>query len=370
MKSQIMIIGIFIIFLFIVFYYFQDQNKNVQFIIENYIFTEDNLKYKNQKINKVFEKIKKPILWIYIPYEYNSRNWESFGSRSSLHLNQPYLYLTIQSIIQHCSNDFYICIIDEYSFEKLIPDFSLELNKFGYPIKYNLKILCLIKLLNLYGGMIVPLSFLCFKNLHPLYKKLTKDGKIFVGENVNTNVSSQQYMFCPDIHFIGSKSKNPILEEFIQYIQITISSDFTEESIFLGKLNNWCLNKKKVNLIPPKELGTSTKENETVLIDNLLERDYISFSKSIYGIWIPSKNILNRTYYQWFARMSKQQVLEANTILSKYILLALGPGSVPKIKESVEKRDWVSFWKVPLGAPVWGLMPNDLGNDVLQNRDF
>ena len=79
---------------------------------------------------------------------------------------------------------------------------------------------------------------------------------------------------------------------------------------------------------------------------------------------------MNRTYYQWFARMSKQQVLEANTILSKYILLALGPGSVPKIKETVEKRDWVSFWKVPLGAPVWGLMPNDLGNDVRQNRDF
>ena len=33
----------------------------------------------------------KPILWIHIPYEYNSRNWLSFGSRSSLDLNQPCL---------------------------------------------------------------------------------------------------------------------------------------------------------------------------------------------------------------------------------------------------------------------------------------
>ena len=34
---------------------------------------------------------KKPILWIHVPYEYNSRHWLSFGSRSSLELNQPYL---------------------------------------------------------------------------------------------------------------------------------------------------------------------------------------------------------------------------------------------------------------------------------------
>ena len=100
---KLMII-IFIIFLFMVFYYFQHQNNEL--MIQNYLFNGD-----NNKINKIFENIKKPILWIYIPYEYNSRHWESFGSRSSLHLNQPYLYLTIQSIIQHCSNDFYICII-------------------------------------------------------------------------------------------------------------------------------------------------------------------------------------------------------------------------------------------------------------------
>ena len=362
--------SIFFILIFIVFYFYQHQNKNIEFIIQNYIFTEDNNKYKNQKINKIFENIKKPILWIYIPYEYNSRNWQSFGSRSSFQLNQPYLYLTIQSIVQHCSNDFYICIIDEYSFEKLIPEYSLELNKVGYPIKYNLKMLCLLKLLSLYGGIIVPPSFLCFKNLYTLYDKETKNGKIFVGENVNKNVTSEQHLFCPDIHFIGSKSKNPLLEEFIQYTQIIISTDFTSESIFLGKLNNWCLDKKKVNLVSSKELGTSTKENQPVLVDQLLERDYISFSKNIYGIWIPAMDILNRTNYEWFARLSKKQVLEGNTILSKYILLALGPGSVPKIKEPFEKKDWVSFWKVPSGAPVWGLMPTDLGNDVPRNRDF
>ena len=46
--------------------------------------------------DKPLDNIKKPLLWIHIPQEYNSRNWSSFGSRSSHDLNQPYLYLTVK----------------------------------------------------------------------------------------------------------------------------------------------------------------------------------------------------------------------------------------------------------------------------------
>jgi hypothetical protein len=52
--------------------------------------------------DKTLDKSKKPLLWIHIPHEYNSRNWLSFGSRSSFELNQPYLYLTVKSIIKNC----------------------------------------------------------------------------------------------------------------------------------------------------------------------------------------------------------------------------------------------------------------------------
>jgi len=61
-------------------------------------------------------KSKKPILWIHVPYEYNSRKWLHFNSRSSFDLNQPYLYLTSKSIINKCDNSFTICIIDDTSF--------------------------------------------------------------------------------------------------------------------------------------------------------------------------------------------------------------------------------------------------------------
>ena len=52
---------------------------------------------------------KKPIMWVHIPYEYNARHWQSFGSRSSSDLNQPYLYLTAKTIIKNCDKSFTIC---------------------------------------------------------------------------------------------------------------------------------------------------------------------------------------------------------------------------------------------------------------------
>ena len=47
-----------------------------------------------------------------INYEKNSRDWDSFLSRSSNDLNLPYYYFTLRSIISKNSNDFNICIIE------------------------------------------------------------------------------------------------------------------------------------------------------------------------------------------------------------------------------------------------------------------
>ena len=57
--------------------------------------------------------IKKPIIWVHIPYDINARKWESFFSRNTENLNQDYLYLTLRTIIEKNSNDFHICLINE-----------------------------------------------------------------------------------------------------------------------------------------------------------------------------------------------------------------------------------------------------------------
>ena len=110
-------------------------------------------------------KSKKPILWVHVPYEYNSRNWLSFGSRSSFELNQPYLYLTMRSIIRQCDKSFTICIIDDASFKKLIPGWNINMTTISDPILSKMRMLGIAKLLYIYGGMLCPLSFVCLKDL-------------------------------------------------------------------------------------------------------------------------------------------------------------------------------------------------------------
>jgi hypothetical protein len=333
------------------------ENKERMQSIHHYLLSETSL-----------VKNKKPLLWIHIPYEFNSRNWLDFNSRKTLELNQPYLYLTIQSIIQNCDDSFNICLIDDHSFSKIIPNWKVDMKLISDPLLVYMRQLAMAKLIYTYGGMVVPISFLCFKNLHELYKKGTRNNKMFLCENINNNITSTSYNFYPDLQFMGSVKNNKMVEGLIQFIERTISKDYTAQLKFEGEFNRWCntrIYNKEINLIDGKEIGIKTLDDDKVLVDDLLNEDYLNFFKEMYGILIPSNMILTRKKYEWFARLSTEQVLDANTILSKYMLIALSPDSkngVVELKES--KPNWVNFWSVPSSAPVYGLKPNHLGDKI------
>ena len=318
-------------------------------------------------------KSKKPILWIYVPHEYNSRDWLSFGSRSSFELNQPYLYLTVRSIIKNCDQSFHICIIDDKSFANLIHDWNINLKLVADPILSNIRQLALAKLLHIYGGINVPISFLCFKDLIGLYEKGTNGDTMFVCENVSSNVTSTTDLFCPDARFFGAVKNNDMLSEYIEFMQRQISADYTAQSEFLGEFDRWCNKKitaKRMRLIPGTDVGTKTVDEGPVTVDTLLSEDYIHFYPKMYGIWIPAEQILKRVKYEWFARMSPQQIFQGNFILAKYIVLATAPDSKMGIIEPLKnenEKDWISFYRVPLTNKtlnVWGPEPMGIGNNV------
>jgi hypothetical protein len=73
----------------------------------------------------------KPKIWIHTKYEISARKWKDFYWRNTYDLNQPYIHLTIKSIINHCGGkDFHICLIDDETFSKLLPkmDISIDSN--------------------------------------------------------------------------------------------------------------------------------------------------------------------------------------------------------------------------------------------------
>ena len=325
--------------------------------IQKYLLTDSSL-----------AKNKKPILWIPISYEYNSRNWISFGSRSSLELNQPYMYLTVKSIINNCGDSFHICLIDDDSFSKLIPDWNINMKTISSPVLDYMRLMGLTKILYKYGGMIVPPSFVCMRDLKELYSLGTSNNKMFICENIDRNITSTTMDMFPDITFIGAKKECPILNELIDFMQRKISNDYTAQPEFLGEFNRWCdsrVRKHQINLIDGKLIGTKTMDNTPILVDDLLSNEYIDLYPQTYGIYIPAKEILNRRHYEWFARLSPKQVLESKIIISKYLLLASTPNSKKGVIEPLKnKPKWTGWWWVPSDFSLYGLKPSNLGNNL------
>jgi hypothetical protein len=323
--------------------------------------------------DETLDKSKKPLLWIHIPQEYNSRQWLSFGSRSSYELNQPYLYLTVKSIIKNCDESFKIIMVDDGSFQKLIPNWNIDIHLLSNPMKSYIRQLAIAKLIYTYGGINVPISFLCFRNLISLYNRGTNDNTMFVCENISSDIISTNKLFFPSANFIGAQKENETVKQFIDFMERTISADYTAETKFLGEFDNWCndkIVKGRMRLIPGTDIGIKTVYDVPVTVETLLGEDYVHFYGKMYGIWIPDNVILKRRHYEWFARMSPQQIFESQFILAKYMVLTLAPDSHMGIIEPMEnKPDWVSFWRVPINSDsktinIWGMMPQNLGNNV------
>ena len=355
---------LFAIVLVSTFFYQRYQNKwdrqnndwDDYYGIQQYLLRDDDL-----------VKQKKPILWIHIEREYNSRNWTSFGSRSSLDLNQPYLYLTVKSIIHFCHDSFHICIIDDDSFGRLMPEWKHHKN-LANPVAYYVRELAFMKLIHKYGGIRVPASFICMRDLIDMYEMGTRNDKMFVCEMVDRNVTSTHRTFCANIRFMGARAANAAVGQLIEFIQKTISADQTDETWFIGRFTRWCdeaIENGRVKLIDGKLIGTKTIDDEPIIVDQLIADDYLDIYSNTFGIYIPAREILNRRHYEWFARLSEVQVLQSNLIVSKYLLLSNSPDAKMGVIEPMRKQhNWVGFWQVPSDAPLYGLKPNFLGDNL------
>jgi hypothetical protein len=269
----------------------------------------------------------KPKIWIHTKYDINARKWKDFYSRNSHDLNQPYIHLTIKSIIQHCGDDFHICLIDDETFSKLIPTWDIDLYTIAEPLRTQYRQLGLAQLIYYYGGMVVPNSFLCKRNLLELYEVGTSESKPFVCESINRTVSiannTQNLPFIPDTYFMGAKKSDPVIKEYIEYLKerskighITNVYDFSGDTS-LGALGTiW---QGRMNLIGGEYIGIKTNKKKQVLIEDLFEDNYLDLKDGLYGIYIPEDEILIRPKYQWFAVLSTEQLLETKSFLTTHI---------------------------------------------------
>jgi hypothetical protein len=176
---SIVVIGFIITATYMGFQYKQtSETKDDYYMIKEYLLNDSPL-----------YGFDKPKLWIHTKYEINSRHWKTFYSRNTTDLNQPYIHLTVKTIINHCGDDFNICLIDDNTFSKLIPTWDIDMDRIPEPMKSRTRHHGMMQLLYFYGGMIVQNSFLCLRNLRDLYIEGISGNHPFVCENINRTMN-------------------------------------------------------------------------------------------------------------------------------------------------------------------------------------
>lgn len=302
--------------------YLEKENNNMNYNIKKYLL--------NRQVISDYDLFSKPFIWIHVDNELNSRNWESFNSRSSRELNKPYIVYTIKSIIKKCDKTFNICLVDDNSFEKLIDGWSIDLTKIDVTMRNKVRTLAMCKLLYLYGGINVPPSFLCNKNLKDLYYKNVNSHGIFSCEKLDTTAYNTQTRFLPDYNFIGCKRNNSHMLEFTKFLEISISNDYTSESYFVDSYNKYLsnmVNDGHLSLVDGKLIGIKDSSNEVVTVDKLFDTKYVEFVDDFYGIYIPDETITKRTNYNWFLKINLKDLLNSEMIISKYLLISNDKGN-------------------------------------------
>lgn len=299
------------------------DTNNHDVMIQKYILNESPL-YGNNR----------PKIWIHSKYEVNARKWRDFQSRNTTDLNQPYLLLTIKSIIEHCQKDFNICLIDDDSFSNLLPHWDMDLKRMPEPFRSHYREVALLELLYEYGGMIVPNSFVCRKSLKPMYDEYIAENKPFLFENRNRyhqNHPSKRLLFVPDIHFMGSPKRDPELSNMIHFARKQNSSPhFSEDLTFLGNISYWCVEeaqKGNINLVLGQRIGAKDVKKRPILLEDLMDEKELLLSCDNLGIYIPGDELLKRTKYQWYPVLSIPEVLHSTPIVSKYLRESLASTS-------------------------------------------
>jgi hypothetical protein len=283
-------------------------------------------------------------------------------------------------MINKCMESFHIVIFDDRSFSKLLPIWPYSKTIALPPVA---RMYGFLELLHMYGGMITPISFVCFKDLINLYHKGTKNNTMFVCENVNYD-TLQNTIFIPDANFMGANKGSLQVVKLSQYIRNHLLGSFSYNEPALGKIRQVIsdmISNNEIVLIKGHRVGIKSSSYQPITTDELMSYTSIPLHVKSYGIWIPHEQITKRTKYQWFSRLSESQIEQSKLILCIHLINAYrstldytpcsntrnttdnGP-IVPITDDRLEKL----WWNTPLIHGLYGPKPLYLGYDVLPTK--
>lgn len=251
---------------------------------------------------RILVQTPRPILWIH---------------RTEEELREPYRYMAVQSIADKCGKDFTICEVTDDLFGDLIPGWTPQVHKMADPVRTHVRALALVRLIGIYGGMLVPSSFFCFHSLRSLYERGTEGNTMFACEALNKNVSASVCTMQANCAFMGAPKGCDDLRLFDEVVQRTISADTTDQVAFSGVLDRWCAAHARV--IPGGVVGTRDAAGKPINVERWMSDASLPLSGDALGAWIPGDALRERRRYAWVAEAKEERVRQLRTALGQLV---------------------------------------------------
>jgi hypothetical protein len=246
----------------------------------------------------------KPILWVHAAGEVNAREWESFYSRNSTKLNQPFLYLTMKSILDKCKNSFNVCLIDDDAFGRLIPNWEVKMDALPSPVKEHYRQFALTTVLYHYGGLLVPASTLCLEDLATLFQEGLAHKDAFVVDTCGPR-------------FMGCRKESEHVQKLMEFQGRLLKTDNTEQADFTGAVAKACAHLAQVD---GGRVGAKKRDGTPLDLEELLGQNPLDLQPDAAAIYIPAEEILRRPKYAWFSRIRQDELTKSDLTLAKYFI--------------------------------------------------
>ena len=267
----------------------------------------------------------KPVVWVYLNNsDVNSRSWYDFMGRSSRVINLPFLNLCYETIVKHTKNGYRVEVISG------LPDLASRLggwNKMPEPLQNPDSFVREPELnwiraavLRKFGGVWVSPSTIWLNEL----PALPKERAVFFGTNTDDTYSTNNSVPALDVIW-SPKPEHPVFVDWEMNVRDRLNfrtggSEFRhdERRDFAEALRKFS---DSIQVIRLPEISRKGAPRKRIQIEDLLETSgsaTASFDIPKKGIYIPIPlaELLQRESFGWFLRMSEDQILESDMVIS------------------------------------------------------
>lgn len=253
------------------------------------------------------EKLTKPKIFIHVEDEDNI-----------LGISQ----LSIESLMKYCSSKFDIVLYTNNDVSKMVDEENNELCNIkniellgGQDLK-QWEEYCKFKILHKYGGVVMKPYFL-FSSC-PEYKEFVPEKlKVCRVSNEGLNVSNR-LIIPSSCCMIAAPKSDATTKAYVDYLYNKCQNDYTSDAKYFDKSFEKL---HYVDYFSEESIGVVDSNNKPIHLETILTTQPIKLATSNYCLLI-NVDLLNKKRHQgWILNMSKEQILETNTVLSNYAKL-------------------------------------------------